>query len=150
MKSRIVERTRQNGTKKYLIQTRVLFWWFDIDYEYDSLAEAKKKMCFHDGTRIVDRVVEESSCLEPDEKISALVARLHNLLKTRLKKESDPENFMLSLRPFVFHEFRHWLPFVVNEAAGKVYVLDSPVHGGKIVVMDGEFAMKALSLGEFP
>lgn len=66
MTARIVERTRQNGSKRYIIQTRFLFWWFDNDDDYGSLAEAKKKMCFYDGTKIVDRVVEEDSHREPD------------------------------------------------------------------------------------
>lgn len=150
MKARIVERTRQNGTKKYLIQRRFLFWWFDSgEFEYDSLAEAKKKLCFYDGTKIVDRVVDEPR-RDPDPVVGALVAKLGSVLEGRLKREKDPEGFLMGMRPHVVHEFKSWLPSVVNESRDKIYVLDSPIHGGKIIAVEGEFAQKILALGDLP
>lgn len=149
-KARIVERTKQDGTKKYLMQTRFLFWWLDGDWEYDSLAEVKKKICFHDGTKPVDRVVDEDPQHEPDPAVSKLVLKLKSLFEKRLKEENDPEDFLRSMRPQVVHELKQLIPHLVNEAEGKLYVLDSPVHGGKAIVVEGDFAQKMLTLGDLP
>jgi len=146
MRARIVERTRQNGTKNYWIQKRFLFWWFDFD-EYNSLAEAQKKMCFYDGTRVVDRVVGEDSQRKPDPEVSVLTHKLKTAFEDRLKAEDNPEDFLNGLNPYVFHEFKHYIPDIVNEAQGKLYVIDSPIHGGKAIVLDGDFAQKVLTLG---
>lgn len=37
-KSRIVERTTVNGKKSYVIQIKVLFWWFDAGHPLISSA----------------------------------------------------------------------------------------------------------------
>ena len=68
--SRIVERTASDGHKSFVIQQRhFLFrwWWVDAwinssvgaycqDY-FGSLEEAKKNLCYFDGTPSIDRVI---------------------------------------------------------------------------------------------
>ena len=69
-KFRIVERILPDKSKIYVIQQKhVLFWWvwvdaslntaFEIQDEFDSLEEARKNICFFDGTKTKERVVEE-------------------------------------------------------------------------------------------
>jgi hypothetical protein len=38
----------------------------------------------------------------------------------------------------------------VSEASGKVFVVRSPIQGNRFLVIDGDFAMTALTLGELP
>lgn len=65
MKVRIIERTYQDGTIRYVIQTtsRLFRVWRDGDgkwltnyrnYTFRSLEEAKKNICYFDGTKIRD------------------------------------------------------------------------------------------------
>lgn len=69
-KARIVERTRPDGTKIWVIQQRhwLLPWlwvgagwngWhpYDTDTFYD-LESARANLCWYDGTRTTERVVE--------------------------------------------------------------------------------------------
>ena len=70
MKARIIERTGPEGRKSYQIQQRhFLFrwWWVDAwvnsscgaactDY-FSTLSEAKRHLCYFDGTPIKERVV---------------------------------------------------------------------------------------------
>lgn len=69
-KCRIIERTLVDGTKKFVIQQpHFLFkwWWVDSwmnsfmgiscnDY-YDTLKEAKKNLCYFDGSKPAERVI---------------------------------------------------------------------------------------------
>lgn len=142
--ARIVERIRQDGSRKYALQGRFLFWWMDID-EFDSLSKARSRLCFHDGTRIKERVVSDDAGREPDPEVQAVVEKLHKMFKDRLSSGGIDD-----MEPYVSHEFEEDLPAVVNEAAGKVYVVRSPVHGRKVLVVDGDFAEKALALGSLP
>lgn len=143
-KARIVERIRQDGSRKYALQSRFLFWWMDID-EFDSLSNARSRLCFHDGTRIKERVVSDDASREPDPEVQAVVEKLHKMFKDRLSSGGIDD-----MGPYVSHEFEEDLPAVVNEAGGKVYIVRSPVHGRKVLVVDGDFAEKALALGSLP
>jgi len=70
---RIVERTRPNGRKQYIIQQKhFLFRWSWVDAwlnswagascqdYFDTLEEAKKNLCWFDGTSFPDKVVKSS------------------------------------------------------------------------------------------
>lgn len=140
---------RQDGSKKYWIQTRFFGIWFDR-MEFDTLGHARKMMCFYDGTKVVDRVVGEDSHREPDPVVVAVVAKLHDIFKARLEKEDDPDAFLDAMRPMVAHERRDSIPLIVNEAPGKLYVFDSPARRGKSILVDGDFAQKVLALNGFP
>ena len=65
-KCRIVERTNIDGSLTYVIQTRhlILRWlWQDGSlssfrpYTYECLEDAQKNLCYFDGTRNKDRVI---------------------------------------------------------------------------------------------
>lgn len=149
MKARIVERTHQDGSKKHWIQTKFFGIWFDR-MDFDTLQLARSKMCFYDGTKVVDRVVDGHSHREPDPAVFAVVAKLRDIFKARLEEEDDPDAFLDALKPMVFHERRDLISLVVNEAAGKLYAFDNPVQWGKSILVDGDFAQKVLALNGFP
>jgi len=69
MKARIVERTAPDGSKTYVIQQRhFLFRWWWVDAwinswagaacqdSFPTLEEARRNMCWFDGTPCTDRV----------------------------------------------------------------------------------------------
>ena len=69
MKARIIERTFPDGTIRYFIQKKCLWWWyeaFEWDAEYDmcfaisfkALEEARQHLCQYDGTKIIDKVID--------------------------------------------------------------------------------------------
>lgn len=70
-KCRIVERTLRNGEKIFVIQQRhFLFrWWCDAWINlingaiylasFDTIEDAKKNLCYFDGTKVVDNIVYE-------------------------------------------------------------------------------------------
>jgi len=72
MKTRIVKRKSVNGKISYVIQQKhhlFRWWWVDawmnsscgascVD-SFDSLEEARKNLCYFDGSRCVDEVVNE-------------------------------------------------------------------------------------------
>lgn len=149
MMVRIIERIRQDGSKNYVIQKRFLWIWWDCE-EYGDLKDAKKKLCFYDGTKVVERVVSEATQREPDPATAAVVRKLREIFKERLEREDDPDAFLRGIAPNVVHERRDWLPYAVNEAPGKLYIFDNPVRWGMSILVDGEFAEKVLALGELP
>jgi len=59
-KCRIVKRTEVDGHVGYVIQQKqfIVFWvdWVDM-WRYDTLEEAKKNLCYFDGTEPKDEVV---------------------------------------------------------------------------------------------
>jgi len=68
--ARIIERTNVDGRKTYVIQQKhFLFrwWWVDAwvnsmngascNDSFSSLEEAKKNICYFDGTKVIERVV---------------------------------------------------------------------------------------------
>jgi hypothetical protein len=65
MKARIIERTYPDGDKIYIIQVRHwMFLWMWVepnDYfantNCETLEEAKKNICWYNGTKVKDRVV---------------------------------------------------------------------------------------------
>jgi hypothetical protein len=70
MKARIVERTAPDGSKQYVIQQRhglFRWWWVDAWINswagaacrdsFPTLEEAKRKLCWFDGTPCTDRVM---------------------------------------------------------------------------------------------
>ena len=70
MQARIIERVEPGGRVKYIIQQKhFLFWWSWVDAwinsslgtwcqdDFDSLDEAKKNLCYFDGTPFIERVV---------------------------------------------------------------------------------------------
>ena len=70
VKARIVERTRPDGTKQYAIQQRhFLFFWHWVDAwvnsgadrcdTFNTFEKAKENLCWFDGTKWTDRVVQE-------------------------------------------------------------------------------------------
>lgn len=71
MKSRIIERTNVDGTKTYVIQQKhFLFKWIWVDAwinsicgaactdSFPTLKEAQKNICYFDGSKTIDRVIE--------------------------------------------------------------------------------------------
>lgn len=69
MKARIVERTYPDGTIRYVIQQKhFLFRWIWVDAwmnsgayctdEFDTLDAAKKHLCYFDGSKVVDKVIQ--------------------------------------------------------------------------------------------
>lgn len=67
-KARIVQRTEPNGRQYYVIQQRHwLFRWRWVDPwvnhqgggAYSTLEQARSNLCWYDGTKYPDRVVEE-------------------------------------------------------------------------------------------
>ena len=66
-KVRIVERTKEDGTKVYVIQCRYrIFFWKDanggspryrVRDNYPTLESAKENLCHFDGTKIKEKVV---------------------------------------------------------------------------------------------
>ena len=72
MKARIVERTHVDGQKEYVIQQRhplFRWWWVDAWINswigaackdaFPTLEEARKNLCYFDGTRWKDKVVSQ-------------------------------------------------------------------------------------------
>jgi hypothetical protein len=70
MKTRIVKRTNVDGIVEYVIQqTHFIFWWWWVDAwinssagacctdSFNTLEEAKKNLCYFDGTSAVDEIV---------------------------------------------------------------------------------------------
>jgi len=68
-KARIIERTFPDGTVKYYIQKKCLWWWYEVfkwNAEFDmhfiisfkTLEEARQNLCYFDGTQCIDTVVE--------------------------------------------------------------------------------------------
>jgi len=70
-KVRIVERTGPDGRIRFVIQQKhFLFRWWWVDAwinsssgayctdSFDTLEEAKENICYFDGTKTIDRVVE--------------------------------------------------------------------------------------------
>lgn len=150
MKARIVERTRQNGTIRYVIQQKFLFWWFDGHDDYESLAEAKKKFCFYDGTKIKDRIVNTENTRKSCPETKIIIDKLHDIFKSKLSDPKCPADYIESLSPHVKEEFKEDIMDAVNESAGKVYVVRHPSHGRKILMIDSDFAQKILALGGLP
>jgi hypothetical protein len=71
MKTRIIERTNVDGRKRWVIQQKhFLFRWQWVDAwinsnvgaycndSFSSLEEAKKNLCYFDGTKVKEKVVE--------------------------------------------------------------------------------------------
>ena len=69
-KCRIVERTHPDGRISYIIQQRhFLFrWWWvdawvnhgpDCEDSFGSLEQAKKHLCYYDGSKCIDRVIPD-------------------------------------------------------------------------------------------
>lgn len=67
-KVRIIERTMPDGRKEYTIQQKhflFFWWWVDAWMNHDvsttdsfsTLEEAKKNLCYFDGTKIKEEVV---------------------------------------------------------------------------------------------
>jgi len=69
-KARIIKRTGPSGRVQYIIQQKHgLFWWWWIDAwlnslsaaacrdNFDTLDEAKKNLCYFDGTKSKEEVV---------------------------------------------------------------------------------------------
>ena len=68
-KARIVKRTKPDGSVVYVIQQRYFlfpWWWADawvnspdpyVLYEFWTLEEAKRNLCWYDGTKHKDEVV---------------------------------------------------------------------------------------------
>ena len=70
MKTRIVKRTDVDGITKYIIQQKhFIFWWWWVDAwinsssgawckdDFDTLEEAKKNLCYFDGSQSKDEIV---------------------------------------------------------------------------------------------
>lgn len=69
-KARIIERTGPDGKVQYIIQQKhFLFrwWWVDAwvnsgtvwcNDDFDTLEEAQKNLCYFDGTKTEERVVQ--------------------------------------------------------------------------------------------
>lgn len=149
MIARIVERTRPDGTKNFVIQKKFLFVWFDVD-ETSTLSAAKQNMCFYDGTKVKDRVVDEEAPCRISPETKAIVARLQKMFEERLESEDEPDVYLDGLAPSASHELEESLQDAVNESAGKVYVLNSPLHGRRFILVAEEFAQKLLAMGGFP
>ena len=70
MKARIIQRTMPDGRAEFIIQQRhfIFFWWWvdawvnghvsDMD-TFSTLPEAKKNLCWFDGTRTKEKVIME-------------------------------------------------------------------------------------------
>lgn len=71
MKTRIIERTGPEGSRCYVIQQKhFLFRWWWVDAwvnsldgascrdSFSTLDEARANLCYFDGTKTVDKVVE--------------------------------------------------------------------------------------------
>lgn len=69
-KVRIVERTHVDGTVNYIIQQKhhlFRWWWVDAwmnsmcgawcTDDFGSLEEAKRNLCYFDGSKVTERVV---------------------------------------------------------------------------------------------
>ena len=95
-KVRIVKRTSINGDVSYVIQQKhfIFFWWW-VDAGYNSLTEcidtfatlekAKKYLCYFDGTKVKDEVIEE---YKPTKVIKSKYAEV--VVKGDYKKYSPP------------------------------------------------------------
>lgn len=149
MKARIVERTRQNGVRNFIIQQKFMFWWFDCE-EGASLDQVKKKMCFYDGTKIKDRIINAENTRISDPETKAITDKLHEILKSKLSDSKCPDDYIESFAPHVKEEFEEDIMDAVNESAAKVFVVRHPVHGRKILIIDADFAQKILVLGDLP
>lgn len=70
MKVRIIERTDVDGSVKYIIQQKhSLFKWWWVDAwtnsfcgawckdDFDSLEEAKRNLCYFDGSKCIEKIV---------------------------------------------------------------------------------------------
>lgn len=68
MNARIIKRTNVDGNVTYVIQQKhFLFWWWwvdawmnagpDCECSYDTLEEARKNLCYFDGTKVKEEVV---------------------------------------------------------------------------------------------
>lgn len=69
MKARIIKRTLVDGQVRYVIQQKhFLFrwWWVDaednyggwVNDEFYNLEDAQRNLCYFDGTRVKEEVVE--------------------------------------------------------------------------------------------
>jgi len=69
VKARIVERTNVDGRKSWVIQQKHFLWkWIWVDAwinsgasctdRFSSLEEAKKNLCYFDGTKVKEKVVK--------------------------------------------------------------------------------------------
>lgn len=71
-KCRIIERTNVDGSINYIIQQKhFLFFWLWVDAwvnnssgascndSFSSLDEAKKNLCFFDGKKVKERVIND-------------------------------------------------------------------------------------------
>lgn len=150
MKARIVERTRKDGSIRYVIQQKILFWWCDTDCYYESLAEAKKRFCFYDGTKDKDRILCTATVRETNPEIKKITDKLYDVFKVKLSDKKCPSNYLESLASCVKEEFEEDIANAVNEASSKVFIIKNPLHGRKIILIEEEFAEKILVLGELP
>ena len=69
MKTRIIKRTHVDGKTKFIIQQKhfmFCWWWVDAwmnsgsvwcKDDFDTLEEAKKNLCYFDGSKSVETVV---------------------------------------------------------------------------------------------
>ena len=68
-KVRIIERTFPDGTIKYYIQKKCLWWWYEVcewharldtsfAISFDALEEARQHLCYYDGTKTIDKVID--------------------------------------------------------------------------------------------
>lgn len=156
MKARIVERTRKDGSIRYVIQQKILFWWFDTDNYHESLSEAKKRFCFYDGTKEKDRVLYTGRSRSPNPETKKITDKLFDIFKDKLSNKAKLSNkkclddYLESLAPYVKEEYDEDITHAVNEASEKVFIIKSPCHGRKVIFIEEEFAEKVLALGDLP
>lgn len=65
---RIIKRTELGGCVKFVIQQKFLWWWVDgverhpVSHfrrcEFDTRAQAQRNLCYFDGSKPVEQVVE--------------------------------------------------------------------------------------------
>ena len=67
-KARVIERTDIDGRVHYVIQRKYLWWWGDAIILYsnhsrtasfDTLEQAKRHLCYFDGTKVKERIISE-------------------------------------------------------------------------------------------
>jgi hypothetical protein len=60
--TRIIEHTRPSGTQYYTVQFKRFGIWFTYDDEwtgsYTTLEDARKAICWCDGTKFTKRIIE--------------------------------------------------------------------------------------------
>lgn len=151
-KVRIVERTAKDGKISYVVQRKILLWWFDAEAT-TGIQEARDKLCYYDGTKEKDKVVDLVQ-RKSDPETAAIREKLKEMFREKRSSlrlcKKDFGEWLSSLAPKVKEEHEENLPEAVSEANGKVFVVRSPVQGNRFLVIDEDLAMAALTLGELP